>query len=101
MFYALVWWLLLVLIGFAALPVTLRFLRFLPDRGYAFAKPLGLLVWGYPFWLLTAFGFLQNSFGVLAAMLIAVAVVSCKAAHFPRATRGFPDTASVTIISDM
>ncbi|HZQ05206.1 MAG TPA: DUF2298 domain-containing protein [Anaerolineae bacterium] len=76
MFYALVWWFLLVLIGFAALPVTLRFLRFLPDRGYAFAKPLGLLVWVYPFWLLTAFGFLQNSFGVLAAMLIAVAVVS-------------------------
>jgi YYY domain-containing protein len=76
MFYLLVWWLLLLLIGFAALPVTLRFLRFLPDRGYAFAKPLALLLWVYPFWLLTALGFLQNSFGVLAFLLVALAAAS-------------------------
>ena len=49
------WWLLLELIGLAVLPIALRFFRNLPDRGYAFIKPLGLLLIAYPFWLLTTF----------------------------------------------
>lgn len=76
MLYLFIWWLLLLLIGLAALPVTLRVLCFLPDRGYAFAKPLALLLWVYPFWLLTSLGFLQNSFGVLAFLLVALAALS-------------------------
>lgn len=76
MLYLFIWWLLLLLIGFAALPVTMRVLRFLPDRGYAFAKPFALLLWVYPFWLLTSLGFLQNSFGVLAFLLVALAALS-------------------------
>jgi YYY domain-containing protein len=76
MFYLFVWWFLLLIISFAALPVTLRVLRFLPDRGYAFAKPFALLLWVYPFWLLTSLGFLQNTFGVLAFLLVALAAVS-------------------------
>lgn len=76
MIYAIVWWVLLMLIGAAALPVTLRFLRVLPERGYAFSKPLGLLLWVYPFWLLASFGFIQNTFGALAFLLIALALAS-------------------------
>lgn len=76
MTYLLIWWFLLLLLGFAALPITMRLLRFLPDRGYAFAKPLALLVWVYPFWLLAVFGFIQNSFGALAFLLVVLAVVS-------------------------
>ncbi len=76
MIYLLIWWFLLLLLSFAALPITLRFLRFLPDRGYAFAKPLALLLWVYPFWLLGALGFLQNSFGALVFVLGALAVAS-------------------------
>ena len=76
MLYLLIWWALLVLLGFAALPITMRFLRFLPDRGYAFAKPLALLLWIYPFWLLAVLGFIQNSFGALAIMVVAIAIVA-------------------------
>lgn len=76
MLYLFIWWVLLSLVGFAALPVTMRVLRFLPDRGYAFAKPFALLLWVYPFWLLTSLGFLQNSFGVLAFLLVALAALS-------------------------
>ena len=75
MLYLFIWWFLLFLLGFAALPLTMRVLRFLPDRGYAFAKPLALLLWVYPFWLLTSLGFLQNTFGVLVFVLIALAVL--------------------------
>lgn len=76
MTYLLIWWGLLLALGFAALPITMRFLRFLPDRGYAFAKPLALLIWVYPFWLLTIFGFTQNSVGALAFLLGLLALVS-------------------------
>ena len=72
----LIWWLLIELIGLAALPVALRFFRNLPDRGYAFIKPLGLLLIAYPFWLLTTFGFLTNTRGVVALVAILVAIAS-------------------------
>lgn len=76
MLYLFIWWVLLLLVSFAALPITLRFLRFLPDRGYAFAKPLALLLWIYPFWLLAEFRFIQNSFGALAFLLALIAALS-------------------------
>lgn len=76
MIYLILWWFMLLLLGFAALPMTMRFLRFLPDRGYAFAKPLALLVWVYPFWLLGVLGFLHNTFGALAFLLVVLALAS-------------------------
>jgi YYY domain-containing protein len=72
---ALRWYLALQVFGLAALPLTLRLFRHLPGRGYAFARPLGLLVGGWLFWLLLIFGWLPNSASavlvVLALLLIA------------------------------
>jgi uncharacterized membrane protein len=76
MVYLLVWWLILLIIGCAALPVAYRFFQFLPDRGYAFSKPLSLLLLVFPFWLLASFGFLQNTFGALALILLLLTVLS-------------------------
>lgn len=76
MLYLAVWWLMLLALGFATLPLTLRLFRFLPERGYAFAKPLALLVWVYPFWLLASFGFSQNSVGALLVVAVVLALVS-------------------------
>lgn len=71
-----IWWLLILWIGFATLPLTQRFLRFLPDRGYAFAKPFGVLLFVYIFWLLAALSFVQNTFGVLAGLLALLTLVN-------------------------
>ena len=76
MFDVLIWWLLIELIGIAVLPVAFRFFRNLPDRGYAFIKPLGLLLIAYPFWLLTTLGFLTNTRGAIAVVAIVVAALS-------------------------
>lgn len=76
MLYLFVWWILLILIGLAAFPVTFRFFSRLPDRGYAFSKPLGLLLIAYPFWILTSFGLLQNTFGVILALTLLVALLA-------------------------
>ncbi len=71
MLYILAWWFVLQLIGLAALPLAFRFFRRLPDRGYAFARPLGLLLVGYVFWLGTSLGVLRNRWsGILLAMIV-------------------------------
>jgi uncharacterized membrane protein len=66
----LVWWLIITALGLVATPITLRIFAFLPDRGYAFAKPLGLLLVGLLSWL---FGFVHFSTGTI---LFAVALVA-------------------------
>jgi YYY domain-containing protein len=55
------WWLIMEMLGLLALPLVWRMLQHLPERGYAFAKPLGLLVVGYLFWIGGSLGLLSNS----------------------------------------
>ena len=66
------WYLIVSLVGLLAFPLAYRFLPALPDRGYAFSRALGLLLWGFTFWLLSSFGFLTNDVG---GFLIALALV--------------------------
>ena len=73
---AFIWWLVLFLVGVAALPVTASLLRFLPDRGYAFARPIGLVLAGYLFWILGLLGTSVNSQGGAWLALVCVASVS-------------------------
>ncbi len=67
--YALVWWLILEVIGLLAWPAAFRLFRRLPDRGYTFARPLGLIAVNYVLWILSTLGVLHNTLGgVLLAM---------------------------------
>jgi YYY domain-containing protein len=66
------WYLAISVIGAAAAPIAFRALPRLADKGYAFSKPLGLLIWGFLYWLLVSFGVLQNDLGgeVIAFFLL-------------------------------
>ncbi len=55
------WWALVTAAGIAALPLCLRLLGGLPDRGYTLARAAGLLLVGFVFWLLASLGFLTNT----------------------------------------
>lgn len=66
------WYVALTLLGAAALPLAFKFFRFLPDRGYTFARPLGLLVVCYLFWLLGTLGILPNA--AVSLWVVAVGV---------------------------
>ncbi len=69
------WYLVIALAGWLAFPLTYRLLQFLPDRGLALARPLGLLLWGYAYWLLVSLHVLQNDAGgILFALLLVVAI---------------------------
>jgi YYY domain-containing protein len=63
-----IWWLVVQVFGLLGLPIAAFVLRSLPDRGYAFAKALGLLLTGYGAWLLAMLGF--GSFGTLLLLLV-------------------------------
>ena len=66
------WYLTLTLMGWLTFPLAYRMLPALPDRGYAFSRILGLLLWGYGFWLLGSLGVLYNDRG---GILLALALV--------------------------
>ncbi len=72
--FTLRWYLALQVFGLAALPLTLRLFRRMPGRGYAFARPLGLLVAGWGLWLFSVFGWLPNTAGAVAAVLVLLAL---------------------------
>jgi hypothetical protein len=71
-----VWWLAVQVVGLLALPLTYRVFKGLPDRGYALARPLGLLLAGYIFWLLGSLGILRNDLGGVIAALVMLAGLS-------------------------
>jgi len=69
------WYLIISLTGLAALPIAYRFFSRLPGRGITLARPLGLLLWGFFFWLLASLRVLQNDLGgVLLAFVLLVAL---------------------------
>jgi YYY domain-containing protein len=75
--YVIIWWLIIQILGWLALPVAYRVFRWLPDRGYAFSKALGLLMVSYLLWLGSITGFLHNSRGGLLIAILVVAGFSC------------------------
>lgn len=71
----LAWYVCITLTGFLVFPLVHRLLPGLADRGYTLSRTLGLLLWGYLFWLLASTGWIYNDRGgiFLAAVLVAAA----------------------------
>ncbi len=66
------WWIILQALGLAAWPLAFRLLRWLPDRGYTLAKPIGLLIVSYLFWLLVSLHLLPNT---VASVLVVFVIL--------------------------
>ena len=67
------WYYLVALAGWLTFPLTFRLFPALADRGYTLTRALGLILWGYIFWLLATLGVAQNDTG---GLLLGLAVVS-------------------------
>jgi len=75
--YFLTWWFSLQVLGWLSLPLVQRVFRWLPDRGYAFAKPVGLLIVSYTVWLGASTRLLHNDLGgIFFALLLLVGISS-------------------------
>ena len=70
------WYLLITFIGWLTFPLAYRLLPALADRGFSLARALGMLVWGYMFWMMTSLGLVQNDGGGLLLALVLLAGVS-------------------------
>jgi YYY domain-containing protein len=68
----LIWWIAIQLLGLAGLPAAAFLFRALPDRGYPFAKALGLLLTGYLAWLLAMLSLAPFGAPLLAVCALAV-----------------------------
>ncbi|MFQ5595254.1 MAG: DUF2298 domain-containing protein, partial [Anaerolineae bacterium] len=86
----LTWYVILEILGLITLPIAFRLFRWLPDRGYALAKPLGLLLTGYGLWVLVSFRFLRNTrIGILFVMLLVAAGAAYLVAQHQAEFRAF------------
>lgn len=68
----LAWYLTLTILGLLTFPLAYRLLPALADRGYALSRSLGLLLWGFIFWLFVSLGLGENNLG---GLLLALAVL--------------------------
>ncbi|MFN3307851.1 MAG: DUF2298 domain-containing protein [Anaerolineales bacterium] len=67
----LLWYTTITLVGWLTFPIAFWLFRHLPQRGYAFSRTFGLLLWGYAFWLLTSLHLTENrAEGILFALAI-------------------------------
>src|SRR3954466_2220810 len=84
----LIWWLVVQAFGLAGLPLARFLFSALPDRGYAFAKALGLLLSAYLAWLIAMLGLAPFGAALIAASALAVYVVGILATREHRAANG-------------
>lgn len=70
------WFLVLEIITVISFPLTFAFLGRLPDRGYSFAKMLGLVIMGFLLFTGATLGFFANGRGAVILILIVMAVAS-------------------------
>src|SRR4030043_130680 len=76
MIQILVWWLIMQVFGWLALPTAMRIFRWLPDHGYTFTKALGLLLTSYFLWVGASTGLLNNDLGGILFSVLLLAAIS-------------------------
>ncbi len=71
------WWLLIELLGFAGLPLAVTVFANLPDRGWALAKPLSLVIVGWLVWFpLSVISALPFTKGWIVGTILAFTLVN-------------------------
>lgn len=73
---ALGWYLGTTLIGWLCFPLTYKLFRNLPGKGLAFSRAVGLLLWGFGFWLPVSMGVLKNTLTGQWIVLLALVLLS-------------------------
>lgn len=68
--------LLFELLGWIVFPISFSLFRGLADKGFSISKVLGLLFWGYIYWLGNTFGILGNNLSGTLVSLVLIILVS-------------------------
>lgn len=70
------WYLTIEAIGLLALPVVYIAFQRLPGRGFAFAKPTGLLLAGFSYWFILSLHLMPNRPGTIIWAMLPLAIAS-------------------------
>jgi len=70
------WYIVILVGGWLTFPLSYRLFSKLPDRGYTLSRVLGLLLWGFIFWILCSLGVLQNHPGGIIFSLMLLILLS-------------------------
>jgi len=70
------WYFAITVLGLLTFPLAYRVFPALADRGYSFSRALGLLLWGFIFWLSVSFGIVRNEIGGLLFTLTVLVILS-------------------------
>jgi uncharacterized membrane protein len=76
MFQFILWYITTSLIGLLIFPLAYHLFPALADRGYSLSRALGLLLWGFVFWLSVSVGLARNDIGGLLFGLAVIAGLS-------------------------
>jgi YYY domain-containing protein len=90
------WYILISLLGWITLPLAYHLFPALTDRGFTLSRALGLLIWGYVFWIFASLGIAQNDIGGLLLGLLVLVGLSgwafimhrSELSHWIKANRG-------------
>ena len=70
------WYFGIITLGWVTFPLCFSLLSKLHDRGYTLSRILGLLLWGFGYWLLGSLGVLQNKPGSILFVLVLLILIS-------------------------
>lgn len=74
--YAIFWWLILLIVGLITFPLVSRICGRFQDKGYAIAKPLGLLILAYFSWIFPSIKLIKFGYTDVFVSLMLLLVVS-------------------------
>ena len=98
--HVLVWWLALAGVGILFLPLTLRLFAGFHDRGYLFARVLGLLLSAWLAWLASSLGLLPFDRTAVAGSLLLLAVLNYALPSSRRNVREFFQRKARTLVAE-
>ena len=65
------WWVFFEIIGWVVFPICYALFKNLYSKGYLFTKTIGLLFWGYAYWIGNTFGIIGNTrLGAVFALIV-------------------------------
>jgi len=70
------WLIIVTVLGWLAFPICFTFFNKACDRGFSVAKVIGVLLWGYIYWLGNISGLLSNSRAGALSVLLLLGVIS-------------------------
>ena len=71
----LLWWFVVLILGFVAYPIAFVAFKNLPDKGYVFSKVLALLIMGFLSWILGYFSFNLTTIFLAFILMAALSLV--------------------------